>query len=198
MHPGGILSLLDDASSPQEERQSSAKLLRINTKTMTATLVHRYTHSPPVISGLAGNTEFLPNGNVFVGWGWSPDFSEYTPSGKHIFNGTFTGVVGSYRAFRFPWIGQTDTRPAMASAAGGPGKLTVYASWNGATQVASWRVLGGASRAALHALGSPAKRRGFETTIAVSGRPQFLAAQALGSGGQVLGTSLTEADAAAG
>src|SRR5205085_6318665 len=101
LHSGGIVSLFDDASTPQEESQASAKLLRINTSTMTARLAGRYTHSPPLLAGLAGNAEVLPNHNVFVGWGGAPDFSEYTPSGRQIFNGSFAQGVGSYRALRF-------------------------------------------------------------------------------------------------
>ena len=86
----------------------------------------------------------------------------------------------------------------MASAASGHGGLTVYASWNGATQVTAWRVLGGSRRGALHALGSSTKRRGFETAIPVGSTPPFLAVQALGAGGRVLGTSVPQADAARG
>ena len=46
----------------------------------------------------------------------------------------------------------------------GTGKGTVYASWNGATPVASWRLLAGASPQSLHAL-LTAPRAGFETAI---------------------------------
>jgi hypothetical protein len=68
----------------------------------------------------------------------------------------------------------------------------VYVSWNGATAVAHWRLLGGARVGALSPLGV-ANRAGFETHIGLSSRPRFLAAQALGEQGQVLGTSATVA-----
>jgi hypothetical protein len=67
-----------------------------------------------------------------------------------------------------------------------PGASTVYASWNGATQVTGWRVLAGAGQ--LRAVAS-APRRGFETAITVPGRPASFEVQALGAGGRVLGTS---------
>jgi hypothetical protein len=193
MHPNGILSLFDDASAPTEESQGSAKFLHLNLKSMTARLVSRYTHSPPLLPGLAGDAELLPNGNVFVGWGGSPDFSEFAPGGRQIFNGSFPAGVGTYRALRFNWTGHPLTRPALAVVQRQAGGLTVYASWNGATQVARWRVLGGSARGALQALGVRVPRRRFETAITVHARPGYVAVQALDSSGRVLGTSLAQA-----
>jgi hypothetical protein len=191
MHPGGIVSLFDDASSPAEEPQASAKFLRLNTATMTARLVARYTHSPPLLAGLAGNTQLLANRDVFVGWGGGPDFSEFAPGGRQIFNGAFPVGVGSYRAFRFRWEARPRTRPAVAAVPAQPGGLTVYASWNGATQVTRWRVLAGPRPGALRALGPSVPRTGFETAIALHSRPVYLAVQALDGAGRVLGTSHT-------
>jgi hypothetical protein len=64
----------------------------------------------------------------------------------------------------------------------------VYASWNGATEVASWRVLAGPSPAQLTPVASAAKS-GFETTIATPGPQPYLAVQALNGAGAVLETS---------
>jgi hypothetical protein len=189
LHPHGLLSLFDDASAPTEEQQASAKVLRIDTKTMTARLVARYPHSPPLLPGLAGNAQLLPNHDVFVGWGGSPDFSEYTPSGRQIFNGTFPAGIGSYRALRFAWKGSPRTRPSIAVARAKNGILVVYASWNGATQVAGWRVLGGARPGRLRGLGLIHARTGFETVVRLHGQPRYLAVQALTAGQRLLGTS---------
>jgi Arylsulfotransferase (ASST) len=193
MHPGGLLSLLDDASFPQEEKQASAKVLHLNTNTMTARLVDRYTHNPPLLANLAGNTQILPNGNVFVGWGGAPEFSEYAPGGRQIFNGSFPGGVGTYRALRFKWTGHPVTSPAVASATGSNGTVTVYASWNGATQVASWRILGGPRRGALHVLVKADPRTGFETAVKLHTKPRYVKVQALSSKGRVLGASSSQA-----
>jgi hypothetical protein len=194
MHANGILSLFDDASAPQEESEASAKLLHLDTTTMTATLFRRYTHSPPLLAGLAGNTQILPNHDLFVGWGGAPDFSEYTPSGRQLFNASFAQGVGTYRAFRFPWIGHPATKPALATVVSSNHAVTVYASWNGATQVSSWRVMGGRSPGALHVLVAVAARTGFETAIALAGhRPRSVKVQALDSQGRVLGSSAMQA-----
>ncbi len=81
---------------------------------------------------------------------------------------------------------------ARTGTRGGTG--TVYASWNGATLVASWRVLAGASAKALHPVAS-APRSGFETAIplpaGVSG--PYVTVQALDAAGQVLATGVVSA-----
>lgn len=186
---GNILSLFDDASDgpSEQEAQSSAKLLRLDTRTMTATLVHRYTHSPPLLTVSQGSAQTLPGGDVFVGWGADPEFSEYSPSGGQIFNGSFDLGVNSYRAYRFPWTGRPATPPAMAVSASG-NSVTISASWNGATEVTAWRVLGGDSPTALGSV-VQAARTGFETTIHLDSSLNYFAVQALDAQGNVLGTS---------
>jgi hypothetical protein len=185
---GNTLTLFDDASHPQEERQSSAKILHIDVPAKTVTLVKRFTHTPPVLSPAQGSLEILPNGKVFVGWGSVPYFSEYSRRGRQIFSGSFALGTTSYRAFRFPWNAQPDTRPAMAASRRGKGGTNVWASWNGATNVADWRALGGPSAARLHRL-STRPSTGFETHLTLSGQPGYVEVQALGVHGHVLGTS---------
>jgi hypothetical protein len=190
---GDTLSLFDDASDgpEQEERQSSAKILRLNMLTRRATLTHRYTHSPPLLAVSQGNTQRLPNGNLFVGWGADPEFSEYTPGGKQIFNASFVLGVNTYRAYRFPWTGRPATPPALAITPAGGHHLKLYASWNGATGVAAWRVIGGDRPTSLSYV-TRATRTGFETTIKLTSALPYLAVQALNSHDHVLATSAAE------
>jgi len=61
-------------------------------------------------------------------------------------------------------------------------------SWNGATEVARWQLLAGASQDDLRPAGAAA-RKGFETTLAVSADAHFVAARALGPRGGTLGES---------
>jgi hypothetical protein len=195
MHPGGILSLFNDAALPQEEAQSSAMWLRL-TRTpgaMSASLVRRVTHSPPLLSSVTGNVQTLPDGNSFVGWGSQPDFSEYTPSGRQIFNGSLPLGMDSYRALRFRWSALPATRPAMATRPGPQGSVSVYASWNGATGIKYWRVLGGPRPDALARLGQ-ARSQGFETRIRLPNKPRYLAVQALDAHRHVLGSSQPQPD----
>jgi outer membrane protein assembly factor BamB len=190
---GNTLSLFDDASDgpEQEENQSSAKVLRLNLSTMTATLLHRYTHSPPLLAVSQGNTQRLPNGDLFVGWGADPEFSEYTPNGKQIFNASFVLGVNTYRAYRFPWTGRPTIPPDLDISPAGRHHLKLYASWNGATGVAAWRVLGGDRPTSLSYV-TRATRTGFETTIKLTSALPYLAVQALNSRGSVMTTSPPE------
>jgi hypothetical protein len=66
----------------------------------------------------------------------------------------------------------------------------VYMSWNGATNVASWRVLAGPAPSALAPV-ALTPRSGFETALATPGAAPYVAAQALDSTGAVIGTSKT-------
>lgn len=184
---GNTLTLFDDAAHPQEEPQSSAKILHINVPARTVTLVKRYTHTPPLLSPAQGSVQILPSGDVFVGWGSEPDFSEYSPGGQQIFTGSFPLGTTSYRAFRFPWNAQPDTAPALAASREGKSRANVWVSWNGATDVAHWRVLGG-SRTRMHELASKSPT-GFETHFSLRVRPRYVRVQALNARGRVLGTS---------
>jgi hypothetical protein len=189
---GQTLSLFDDAAAPQEEPESSAKVLHLNLKTDSVSLVHTYTHSPALLANSAGSAQILADGDVFVGWGPQPDFSEYSPSGRQVFNGAFAWGTDSYRGFRFRWRAQPAASPALALAPTSNGGLTLYASWNGATQVRRWQVLAGPAPGQLTPDGSPARRTGFETTIQLSDRPAYVAVQALSASGQVLASSGTQ------
>jgi hypothetical protein len=190
---GNTLTMFDDGAAPQVEQQSAAKVIHLDVGKKTATLVHSYYHNPPLISSAQGSAQLLPNGNMFVGWGTEPDFSEYNPSGKQIMTGSFPLGETSYRAFRFPWTGQPTYPPSMAVSNGSTG-ATLWASWNGATNVAAWQVFGGASCSALAPI-TKVNRSSFETQIPLSSQPACVEVKALNSQGQVLpnGTSATQA-----
>ena len=49
-----------------------------------------------------GNAQLLANGHLFVGWGGQPQFSEYTRTGRQIFNGTFPLGALAYQLVRTP------------------------------------------------------------------------------------------------
>ena len=68
-----------------------------------------------------GDTQPLPSGNVFVGWGSAPYFSEYTRSGKLLSKPILPGPDLSYRATLEPWVGLPLTRPAGAARRSGVG-----------------------------------------------------------------------------
>ena len=113
-------------------------------------------------------------------------FSEFSRGGRKLLDGRLTKGKGNYRAIREQWTGRPVTRPAIALRRGKRGRVLVYASWNGATEVARWQVVADGRGVASKA------RDGFETEIAVRGGRR-LSVRALDSAGRVLGESRTVA-----
>jgi hypothetical protein len=185
-HAHGLVSVFDNAAAPQEEPQSRALLLALDTKRMRVSLDHAYTHRPePVLSHFLGNAQVLGNGDVFVGWGGSPYVTEFTRDGAIAFDARLPQGGQSYRAFRFPWVGHPIDRPAIAARAG-----MLHASWNGATEVVSWQLLQGAGGAELRS-GPTVPRTGFETVLTPAPQTHRAAVVALDRSGSSLGTSPT-------
>ncbi len=188
MQPNGDITVFDDGDGyKRTEGQSRGMRIRLDVRTRQATLVHQYAHVPPVLSDGEGNLQRLPNGYVFVGFGTNPYFTEFTQPGHQLFTASFRYPVEFYRAFRYAWYGQPAGAPFVAASPTSSG-TTVYASWNGATDIASWRVLAGPSASSLsYVAQSPFS--GFETAISAPTTQPYIAVQAIGSQGQVLGTS---------
>jgi hypothetical protein len=190
MHSDGTLTLFDDGSDGvhTSERQSRALRVRLDFKNHRATLVHAYTNQPPLLSISQGNVQVLPDGNTFVDWGSQPYFTEFSKNGgRQLFTVHFRAPLQTYRAYRFRWWGQPTSPPSVAASSKGSG-TTVYASWNGATTVASWRVLAGPNAGALSAV-EQFPDTSFETTMHVSSRGPYFAVQALDIKGRPLGIS---------
>ncbi|HTU87613.1 MAG TPA: MFS transporter [Solirubrobacteraceae bacterium] len=166
---------------------SRGLVLKLNTQTHTATLAAQYSHGNNFDADYMGSVEPLANGNEFVGWGSAPWFTEYSSSGQMLLDARLPGSDITYRAMVEPWVGLPLYSPA-GGARQKNGKTTVYASWNGATELASWRVLGVSSAGSTTTLASAAKS-GFETAIPVAQGYSRFEVQALGSNGHVIGTS---------
>jgi hypothetical protein len=187
-HDTLVTTFDDEGGPPAVGSQSRGLKLRLDLKTMTATLVAQYVHHPPLQSFYMGGVQSLPDSHVFVGWGPLGRFSEFGPHGRLLFEARFVGPDLSYRAYRFPWIGTPTTSPSVAAFGSGHG-TRVYASWNGATQVTSWQVLGGGTPDSLTAQGAFATR-GFETAMSIR-TERYVAVQARNGSGHVIGRSVT-------
>ena len=185
--PDGTLTLFDNGGEGESER-SRAIVVRLDESAMRASLVSGYVHNGRRLSVTQGNMQVLPNGNAFVGWGSAPYLTEHDGDGKLLFDARFPREVESYRASRFPWKGVPQDRPAVAAEAGAEGRVTLYASWNGATEVADWEVLAGPDPERLEPVGS-VPRKGFETAISFNTDEPYVAARAKDRSGRVLGTS---------
>ena len=158
--PNGDISLCDngDASGygATVNDVSSGLVLRLSTVdgVRRATLVSRFEHPAGETAISQCVMQRQPNGNYVVGWGSDKQFTEYTAEGEVVFDATFNdSAVASYRAYKDAWAGFPKSRPAIFSEAVGDG-ATVWASWNGSTSVASWKVFTGETADSLTEVGS--------------------------------------------
>src|SRR5215211_3540525 len=193
--PDGTISIFDDGNTvfhglvPEAIEESRGLVLDVDEKKMKASLVREYRHPDKQYADASGNVQLLPNSNMFIGWGRALHFSEFSHDGKQLlFDGKLPEGNRSYRAFRYEWIGDPTDRPACVAERTSKNEVTLYASWNGATEVESWQVLAGPRSDRLESVGS-APRNGFETTMVVSTSDQYVAVRAKGYSGSVLGTT---------
>jgi hypothetical protein len=192
--PGGLISVFDNGSDPPKEKQSRGLLLDPNIANHTVTLVKQFTNpAKTLLATSQGNTLSLPGGDWLMGYGGLPNFTEYSSSGQVLLDGTLGKSVQSFRTYLGPWSGQPTTRPSVLATPASGAAMTVSVSWNGATEVASWRVLAGASSETLAPVATAVKA-GFQSTIAASSAGPYVAVQALNAAGAVIATSATIKD----
>jgi hypothetical protein len=185
----GTLTIFDNAAGTKPVRKYSRALtLVLDDAARTATVKTAFIHPGGLSAATQGNLQLLPNGNEFVGWGSRGYFSEFTASGETVFDGRVARGNDTYRAFRYPWSG-TPAAPPRIAATTKDGMTTVRASWNGATGVALWELLGGPAPTGLAVLGSPANG-GFETAITVPAQA-FVAMRAFDASGSPLASTST-------
>ena len=194
-HSNSTVTLFDDhccqltggGTSVPATGASRGLVLALDENAKTAKLASQYPGGDQFETEYMGDTQPLPNDNTFIGWGSEPYLSEYSRTGKQLLQGHFPGPDLSYRSTIEQWVGLPLTKPAGAARQTGS-KTTVYASWNGATQLASWRVLAGSDIGSLKVVASLAKS-GFETEIPVAGSYRSFELQARDIKGRVIGTS---------
>jgi len=78
--------------------------------------------------------------------------------------------------------------PALATSTDSTGAVTLYASWNGATGVASWQVSLGPTPTTMSPV-TTAPSIGFETAIALGAISGYTTVTAIDSTGRMLATS---------
>jgi hypothetical protein len=108
-HADDVLTLFDDGAGPVIETPSRGLKMFLNMGKMRAELVQEYLPRPRMVATSQGSVQVLPNGNVFIGWGSEPYFSEYTADGKLLYEARLPTGINSYRAFRSPWTATPPT-----------------------------------------------------------------------------------------
>jgi hypothetical protein len=185
-HTDGTITLFDDGPGPSSQ-QSRAIRLGLDLGGMRADLLQDYRHPDPLVSVAMGNAQVLDGDAMLVGWGTQPYVTEFGPAGDVRFDAKFDGGAWNYRSFRDTWVGKPVTKPSVAAIRRGA-VVNVYASWNGSTETAAWRVAAGATPAALAPVAT-APARGFETAIRIAGRPRYVSVTALDRRHRPLGAS---------
>jgi hypothetical protein len=184
----GSYSLFDNGAGVTKERPYSRGLvLKLDEAKMTATFVAEFVHPEKLSVMTQGNFRELSDGGSFIGWGQMPYFTEHNADGTVRLAGHLPLDNQSYRAYKAEWAGVPLDQPALGLHVEG-GNVIVSASWNGSTKVAKWRARSGEQPGAL-AGSLEGARSGFETTLQITGTPEYVVAEALDSSGRVLGAS---------
>jgi Arylsulfotransferase (ASST) len=186
---GDRVSLFDDEGGPPYKAATSRGLiLGLDPRRHTARLLHQYRRPSPTLADSEGSFRTLANGDALVGFGSERYFSIFSPRGRLLFDASLPVDDGSYRVFGAPWTATPSTRPAVSATRTSARRVTVYASWNGATTVARWQILAGTGAGGLRPVAS-APARGFETKVGLSSGATTFAVRALARGGRVLASS---------
>ncbi len=162
--PNGRLSIYDNRANqlPRYSRGVEYLLDEIN---LNATKVYEFRNTPDSSGGAMGNYQRLPGGNVLVGWGWNdePVLTEALADGTKVFELNAGFNFGTYRAFKFLWQGFPTWPPKLVGYSEDR-TVSLYFSYNGATEVVGYRIYGDKNNPPTTILGGPL-RTGFETTF---------------------------------
>jgi hypothetical protein len=166
--PDGSLSVFDNGNR-HSTRESRGAVYTLDESSMTATLTQELRADPPVFSGIMGSNRQAPNGNQLVSYGGTGLMVEFA-DGQAVFSAQFDDYASTYRAERTAadWTGTPATAPeVVVGEAAEDGSRTVNVSWNGSSEVASWRIEAGPTEDRLTTLGSTPKT-GLETAAEVT------------------------------
>jgi hypothetical protein len=142
----GILTLYDNGDAGPVQSQSPRSrgiMAQLDLENHTVRLLHEYVSLHSTRAASQGSVTALgsPSDHVFVGWGHSSAFSEFSRSGDLLCEWHFGPSIldwfdftASYRAQKVRgWVGRPKTRPDAVISGN-----RLFVSWNGATEVATW------------------------------------------------------------
>ncbi|KIW56762.1 hypothetical protein PV05_05395 [Exophiala xenobiotica] len=195
-----VISLFDNGSNGfnQTQPHSTGQIISLDHHTKVATCLLNL--DPPFVDGHAhisksqGNFQRLPGGNIIMGWGNDAFWTEYTSDGEIVFYGALGWQnVMNYRVHKFDnWVGLPLTKPALWSYSKEGDDMVLYVSWNGATEVRSWRLYGASSKEGPWEEIATAPKTGFETIFRHDSTFKYAYAEALDKNSKVLGKSAVE------
>jgi len=142
----------------------------LNLISKKATLLKKlFDPNETVFAASQGNYEALPNGNILLGYGQCPIFKEFGPGGDVRLSTHWASPNSmSYRTFRFDWDARPAASPIVVANVG-----SAFMSWNGATDVKSWKIYEGVTATNLTFTKIVASA-GFETKASISNSTRFV------------------------
>jgi hypothetical protein len=189
----GRMTVFDDGfdGRTRSHRRSRGLVLDVDLAGRRVSVARADTSPAGLLSSGMGNAQLLPDGHLLVGFGDDPYSTEFDADGRVVANLQMPHGQHSYRSFRAPWSGRPAEPPAVAVRRGGSGaaEATMYVSWNGATDVAAWRVLAAARRGDPLRPVARAARTGFETAVGLGRGSGVAVAVAVDAAGRELGRS---------
>jgi hypothetical protein len=185
----GQVTLFDDGFDGVTRSHPVSRGLILGLSGRTVGVRRSYSHPAGLLTSGMGNAQLLDDGHMILGFGDDPYSTEFAPDGSVVSQLLMPKGQHSYRTFRLPWRALPSAPPAVATRRGrSSGRATLYVSWNGATDVTRWRVLGGSSRSDLRPV-AVAPRSGFETAVRLGTGSGYARAVALDARGGELGRS---------
>ena len=171
---------------------SAAMEVALDLTTMKAHVLSQWDRPDGGLTKLRGNAQRLPNGNMFVCWSENSYMSEHTPEGELIMEAQMASHrLVSYRAYKMDFNAQPSEPIALKEFVFGIDEASsttvMYVSWNGATEVAQWRLYSKLGDQLKHI--GIADRTGFETMFMAVGAHHQVLAEAVDAEGSSLGMS---------
>jgi hypothetical protein len=101
----GEYTLFDDESDGSSTLLPHSRVVtvKLDLTTRVATLVKSVDQPEGLVAPAEGNAQTTGHGDLFVGWGTLPYISEFSPSGRLLFNAKLPAGVFTYRAYHLPW-----------------------------------------------------------------------------------------------
>lgn len=161
--------------------------ITLNTEDFTSTLDQvLYDAADPVHTIAEGDRQTLTStGGALIDYGFQPQAKEFDADGTVVWSAEWgTLGDGAYRARKFVFEGTPDTLPKVAVEAATTGGKTVYVSWNGATEVAQWNIVGCGTAGNV-----TVAKTGFETSWTGTCSASSVKVEALNAAGASLATS---------
>jgi hypothetical protein len=192
-HSEQLLTVFDNGSNGPltTEHESRGLVLEVDETRRRVTLRQAYTSPHGLLAGAMGSVQISSEDRVLVGFGVASHITEFAHDGTALLDVALPPGMYSYRGLRLPWSGRPHHQPAVAAGRDREsGASILYASWNGATKVAGWKVAAGSRHDQLRPLGI-AMHHGFETAIALPTQPRYASVTALDRAGRELRRSPT-------